>query len=124
MSIPIIRSPRRVKDAIAEAEAIATEKGVPLTVERLAACLEMSREDFVTYIRAEPSVLTPSEARIRRLLCGAYQRIGASLAEELMKTGSHAGAQFLGKNNFGYTDKSDVKADLNIAFTGETELSD
>ena len=124
MPIPIVHSLRRVKDAIAAAENIAAENGVPLTVERLAACLEMSREDLVTYVRSEPSVLTPSEARIRRLLCAAYQRIGAALAEELMKSGSHTGAQFLGKNNFGYTDKSDVKADLNIAFTGETELSD
>ena len=51
-------------------------------------------------------------------------RIGAALAEELMKSGSHTGAAFLGKNNFGYTDKADVRADLNIAFTGEAELSD
>lgn len=124
MSIPIIHSYKRVNEAISEAEAIASEKGVPLTVERLAASLGMSREEFVGYVHARPSVLSNSELRIRRLLCDQYNRIGAALAEELMKSGSHTGAVFLGKNNFGYTDKADVKADLSIAFTGETELSE
>lgn len=124
MANNIFRSPKRVKEAIEQAEAIAAERGVPLTVERLAAGLGMSREAFLSYVHAEPTVLSPAEARIRRLLCEQYYRIGATLAEELMKAGSHTGAAFLGKNNFGYTDKSDVRADLNIAFTGETELSD
>lgn len=124
MSNPLIRSYKRVREAISEAEAIASKNGVPLTVERLAACLGMSREEFVGYVHARPAVLSNSEFRIRRLLCDQYNRIGAALAEELMKSGSHTGAVFLGKNNFGYTDKADVKADLSIAFTGETELSE
>lgn len=124
MANNIFRSPKRVKEAIELAEAIAAERGVPLTVERLAAGLGMSREAFLAYVHAEPTVLSPAETRIRRLLCEQYYRIGAALAEELMKTGSHTGAAFLGKNNFGYTDKADVRADLNIAFTGEAELSD
>ena len=124
MSGNIFRSPGRVKEAIEQAEAIATEKGVPLTVERLAAALGLSREAFLQYVHAQPTVLSPGETRIRRMLCEQYYRIGAALAEELMKSGSHTGAAFLGKNNFGYTDKADVRADLNIAFTGEAELSD
>ncbi|MBR3289618.1 MAG: hypothetical protein IKI63_02440 [Clostridia bacterium] len=120
--------PRRAADvraALDQARAIADSRGLPLTPERIAACLGISRQQFLHMVEHgvdDPAISLSARTRIDRMLWQAYCDCSAELAEELLKPGSHSGAVFLGKNNFGYTDRSDREADLTVQFVGEDDI--
>ena len=122
--------PRRVTEvraALDQARAIADSRGLPLTPERIAACLGISRQQFLHVVENgvdDPDVSPTARIRIHRMLWQAFCDCSAELAEELLKPGSHSGAVFLGKNNFGYSDRSDREADVSVQFVGEDEIPD
>lgn len=122
--------PRRATDvraALDQARAIADSRGLPLTPERIAACLGVSRQQFLHAIEHgvdAPGISPAARARIDRMLWQAFCDCSAELAEELLKPGSHSGAVFLGKNNFGYSDRSDREADLTVQIVGEEDIPD
>ena len=122
--------PRRateVRKALNQARAIADSRGLPLTPERIAACLGISRQQFLHVIENgvdDPDISPAARDRIHHMLWQAFCDCGAELAEELLKPGSHSGAVFLGKNNFGYSDRADRDADISVQFVGEDEIPD
>jgi len=122
--------PRRaaeVRTALDQARAIADSRGLPLTPERIAACLGISRQQFLHAVEHgvdDPDMSPAARIRIHRMLWQAFCDCGAELAEELLKPGSHTGAVFLGKNNFGYSDRAVPDADVSVQFVGEDEIPD
>lgn len=127
MTQTTIHSVRQVRTALETAKAGAAARGLPLTPERIAACLGMSRQTLLRYIEGELQADSPSE-RTRRtvqsMLRQAWWDCNAELAEELLKPGSHSGAVFLGKNNFGYADKADNAHTVDVTFVGENDIAD
>lgn len=127
MTETTIRTVRQVRRALEDAKATAHERGLPLTPERLAACLGLSRKTLLQYVEGSLQAESPSErtrAEVQRLLAQAWCDCNAELAEELLKPGSHSGAVFLGKNNFGYADKAEPHANADVTFVGENAIVD
>lgn len=127
MKEPVIRSTGQVKRAWQQARAIATERGIPLTPERIAACLGISRQTLQRYRDGSLEADSPSElvrARVQDMLQKIWCECNAELAEELLRPGSHSGAVFLGKNNFGYADKAESAAVHEVIFIGEDQIAD
>lgn len=127
MDEPFLRSVQKVNKGILEARRIAAENKLPLTVERIAACLGVSRKRLLAYIHGEvddPQVDEKKKEKIHRVLWQAFCECEAELAEEMLKPGSHTGAVFLGKNNFGYADREDRDADISVTFVGEENIKE
>ena len=122
--------PRRaaeVRTALEKARAIAESRGLPLTPERIAACLGISRQQFLHVVENgvdDPTISESARIHIHRMLWQAFCDCGAELAEELLKPGSHSGAVFLGKNNFGYSDRTDRETEIAVQFVGEDDIPD
>lgn len=118
-------TPEQVEEAIRQARAWAEERGVPLTWERVAACMGIDRE------RLRKLATGAAEgSRVRREAIGRLRRIyldcNATLIEELMASkGSHSGALLLAKNDFGYTDKGETAVGTQpVRFVGEDRLEE
>ena len=127
MNHTLPRQPKTIRAALDQARAIADSRGLPLTPERIAACLGISRQQFLHLAEhgvEDPSLSPGVRHRIHRMLWQAYWDCSAELAEELLKPGSHSGAVFLGKNNFGYTDRMAQDADVSVQFVGEDDIPD
>lgn len=117
-----IRNDRQVRRALEKARVMARERELPLTPERIAACLGISRARLQEYIEGTRQAEHPSgliRERVQALLAQAWRDCNAELAEELLRPGSHSGAVFLGKNNFGYTDKAEPPGHGDVVFVGE-----
>ncbi len=117
-----IRNDRQVRRALEKARVMARERELPLTPERIAACLGISRARLQEYIEGTRQAEHPSglvRGRVQALLAQAWRDCNAELAEELLRPGSHSGAVFLGKNNFGYTDKAEPPEHGDVVFVGE-----
>lgn len=122
-----IRTVRQVRLAMEQARSAADARGLPLTPERLAACLGMSRQTLLRYIEGELQADSPSvhtQEKVQAMLQQAWWDCNAELAEELLKPGSHSGAVFLGKNNFGYADKAEAVHTVDVTFVGEADIAD
>ncbi len=115
----------QVEQALASARAYAAEKGVPLTLERVAARLGLSREE-VRRLATAPPPAARGQRRIAALLRQVYLDCNADLIDELMACkSSHGGALLLAKNDFGYTDKGEIAATvMPVQFVGEDRLED
>ena len=127
MEEPFLRSVALVNKGLSEARRIAADNKLPLTIERIAACLGISRKRLLAYIRDEvedDAVDAKKRARIHKILWQAFCDCEAELAEEMLKPGSHTGAVFLGKNNFGYLDREERDADIIVTFVGEENMKE
>ncbi len=127
MEEPLLRSVSKVNKGLLEAKHIAAENKLPLTIERIAACLGVSRKRLLAYIRDEvddPEVDAKKREKIHQILWQAFCDCEAELAEEMLKPGSHTGAVFLGKNNFGYLDREEREADISVTFVGEENMKE
>ena len=114
----------QVETAVAQARRFAAEKGVPLTLERVAAQLGVSREE-VRHLATSP----PQGRRYQKitaLLKQVYLDCNADLIDELMACkSSHGGALLRAKNDFGYTDKGEVTVGfVPVQFVGEDRMED
>ena len=118
-------TPGRVEEAIVRARARAEERGVPLTLERVAACLGIDR-DRLRQLATGPITGSRAEQAAAERLRQVYLDCNAALIEELMACkGSHSGAMLLAKNDFGYTDKVEVAAGMPpVRFVGEERLEE
>lgn len=120
----ILRRPKAVEEAIRRAETYAREAGVPLTLERVAACLGIGRERL-RQLATAPAGPARSEREVAALLRQVYLDCNAALIEELVACrSSHGGALLLAKNDFGYTDKGDAAAAEPVCFVGEERLEE
>ncbi len=127
MNEPHLRSVSKVNKALLSARQIAADNKLPLTVERIAACLGISRKRLLAYIRDEvedPEITPRKREKIHGILWQAFCDCEAELAEEMLKPGSHTGAVFLGKNNFGYLDREEREADISVTFVGEENIKE
>lgn len=113
-----------VATAIERARALAQENGAPLTLERVAACMNVSPSELAVLGRGEepaPGGWRPSR-REAGLLRGIYRECNAVLAEHcLAAKGASSGALFLMKNDFGYTDRPDPCIGATVVFVGEIQ---
>lgn len=116
----ILRRPKAVEEAIRRAEMYARETGVPLTLERVAACLGVSRE--VIRRLAEKEDPSGDERRVCEALRKVYLRCNADLIESLM-TKNNSGTAMLARSNFGYGEASAVPTGEPVIFVGEEELA-
>lgn len=117
-------SPRQVREGIDEAKRLAEDRGVPLTLERVAACLGIGRERLRQLATASAGPAR-SEREVAALLRQVYLDCNAALIEELVACrSSHGGALLLAKNDFGYTDKGDAAAAEPVCFVGEERLEE
>lgn len=127
MDEPFLRSVAKVNKGLAQARTVAAEHKLPLTIERIAACLGISRKRLLAYIRDEvddPEIDGKRRAKIHTVLWQAFCDCEAELAEEMLKPGSHTGAVFLGKNNFGYCDREERDAEISVTFVGEENMKE
>ena len=127
MNEPHLRSVSKVNKALLSARQIAADNKLPLTVERIAACLGISRKRLLAYIRDEvedPEITPRKREKIHGILWQAFCDCEAELAEEMLKPGSHTGAVFLGKNNFGYLDREERETDISVTFVGEENIKE
>ncbi len=127
MEEPFLRSVAKVNKGLAQAREMAAEHKLPLTIERIAACLGVSRKRLLAYIRDEvedPDADEKKREKIHKILWQAFCDCEAELAEEMLKPGSHTGAVFLGKNNFGYADREERAADVSVTFVGEENIQE
>lgn len=127
MEEPFLRSVSKVNKGLAQARQMAAEHKLPLTIERIAACLGISRKRLLAYIRDEvedPNMDAKKREKIHKILWQAFCDCEAELAEEMLKPGSHTGAVFLGKNNFGYLDREGREADISVTFVGEENIKE
>ena len=116
-------TPRFVREGIAQARRLAEDRGVPLTLERVAACLGIGRERLRELAAAAGR--TRAERETAALLRQVYLDCNAALIEELIACrSSHGGAMLLAKNDFGYTDKGDGAAAEPVCFVGEERLEE
>ncbi|MBQ8752267.1 MAG: hypothetical protein IJZ13_04095 [Clostridia bacterium] len=117
-------TPGRVEEAIVRARARAEERGVPLTLERVAACLGIDR-DRLRQLATGPITGSRAEQAAAERLRQVYLDCNAALIEELMACkGSHSGAMLLAKNDFGYTDKAEAAPAPPVRFVGEERLEE
>jgi len=118
-------TPERVETAIHQARQRAEERGVPLTLERVAACLGIDR-DRLRQLATGPVTGSRAEQEAAQRLRQVYLDCNAALIEELMACkGSHSGAMLLAKNDFGYTDKAEAAAGIPpVRFVGEERLEE
>ncbi len=127
MEEPYLRSVQKVNKGLAAAREMAAQHKLPLTIERIAACLGISRKRLLAYIHDEvddPETNAKRRAKIHGILWQAFCDCEAELAEEMLKPGSHTGAVFLGKNNFGYLDREERDADISVTFVGEENIKE
>ncbi|MBQ2781542.1 MAG: hypothetical protein IJF42_08335 [Clostridia bacterium] len=110
--------------AVTAARQYAVEKGVPLTLERVAAQLGVSRADVRRWATAPPT--GRRHQKTAALLKQVYLDCNADLIDELMACkSSHGGALLLAKNDFGYTDKGEVTVGfVPVQFIGEDRMED
>ena len=113
-----------VAEAIGRARALAQENGAPLTLERVAACMNLAPHELAALGRGEapvPGGWHPSR-READLLRGVYRECNAVLAEHcLAAKGASSGALFLMKNDFGYADRPDPCVGASVVFVGEIQ---
>lgn len=113
-----------VAAAIERARALAHENGAPLTLERVAAYMNVSPYELAALGRGEapaPGGWHPSR-REAGLLREIYRECNAVLAEHcLAAKGASSGALFLMKNDFGYADRPDPCAGTSVVFVGEIQ---
>lgn len=117
----ILRDKRRILSAIDEARRYAAENGVPMTIERIAACLGVDREKLLACIRGDDEEAPPG---IVRTLRAAWDECAASLVEQGMTRGGNATmAMFALKCDHGYNDRPDREpSHVVVHFEGEDRL--
>lgn len=116
----ILRRPKAVEEAIRRAETYAREAGVPLTLERVAACLGVNRE-VIRRLAEQENPADNCERRVCEALRGVYLRCNADLIESLM-TKNNSGTAMLARSNFGYGEETAVQGEP-VVFVGERDLA-
>lgn len=118
----ILTKPRAVERAIERACQYAEKNGVPLTLERVAACLGVRRET-IRRLAERSEFAGRDEERVCRALREAYLRCNADLIEVMM-TKSNTSAVMLARDNFGYDEKGESAAVTEpVVFVGEGEMA-
>ena len=114
-------TPEQINDAIARAREYADNKGVPMTLERLAATLGVERGTLWEYIKDYGDTHTPGVDALKR----AAAECTASVMEHGMTRGnSPIMPIFYLKNNAGYRDKTEQETTHRVTFTGMDNLQD
>ena len=124
-AMKLIQDVGQVESALHEARAYAEEHGVPLTLERVAVCLGISRGRLIEYAeRYEP--VNEDEEAVQRAIKGVYAECNASMMEHgLVKGNSPIMPIFALKANYGYNDRPENDAvSVNVTITGEHDLKD
>lgn len=123
MQRDILRNPRAVEAAIAQATAYASDNQVPLTLERVAACVGVSR-DTVRQYAEQTAFADATERRVCGALRRAYLQCNAALIEVIMTKSNNSGAAMLAKNNFGYGERTETESGAEpVVFVGEEEIA-
>lgn len=120
----ILREPAGVRQAVDSAREFAENKGVAMTLERLAVCLGIGRKSILSFLDTAEKELDGAQRETQALLRRAYEEIAASQAEHGMMKGSHSTMDvLLLKNNHGYGEKTEPETEPDkIVFTGEDEI--
>lgn len=122
MEADILKKPRAVEAAIEQAMSYARENQVPLTLERVAACVGVRRET-IRQLAERTTFADAGERRVCRALREAYLRCNADLIEVMM-TKSNTSATMLARDNFGYGEKEvSAEAAEPVVFVGEGEIA-
>ena len=113
-------TPARVKTALQRWREYAGEKKVPLTAERLAACLHISAARYQRLVSWEGQPPAGQE-EVVALLCAADAEATASVIEHAMLRGTSVNMHLLYlKRHAGYGDRGAEPAA--VRFTGEDEV--
>lgn len=114
-------TPEQINDAIARAREYADKKGVPLTLERLAATLGVTRETLSEYVKEYSSTHNEGAEALKR----AAAECTASVMEHGMVRGnSPIMPIFYLKNNAGYRDRVEQETTHRVTFIGMDNLQD
>lgn len=116
---PVFNDPDRVEAAVNRAKQTAQEKGVPLTLSRLADCLAVEEEELYTFLESQGG--GPAARESRRRLRLARQGCRAELLEAMMDKGYNGpGVILVGKHEFGLEEKP--AGQVTVIFTGADRL--
>ncbi|MCI8554814.1 MAG: hypothetical protein HFJ80_07725 [Clostridiales bacterium] len=114
---------RRVQTAVREAKAFAEEKKVPLTIERLAAFLGVSRMELLEELERKEGDDEIGREKARALLRRTCAEAVASVVEfGLLKGNTPTMTMFYLKSNAGYRERMEKERPPDICFYGEEEL--
>ena len=114
---------RKVLRGIKQARTAATDKGVPLTLERVAACADLDCAKLCELAAMETLPAGCSAAAWEAIRAVVFD-CRAELAEHVLTPKvSATGGVFLLKHNFGYADKA-TEAFPEVVFTGEEQLEE
>lgn len=114
------RRPDEIRAAIEQAKSIAAEKNAPLTVERLAAALDMDTSQLQAAAEGGWQGKSRREREVARLLQAAWREAMASVVEHALLRGSGASVhmQYL-KSRLEPSTASETRP---VYFVGEEEL--
>ena len=117
----ILAKPRAVERAIEEAMRYARENAIPLTLERVAACVGVRRET-IRHMAEKTVFANSGEKRVCEALRRAYLQCNADLIEVMM-TKSNNSAAMLARDNFGYGERDALETAAPVVFVGEEEMA-
>ena len=110
-----------MEKAIQKAIHYARENAVPLTLERVAACVGVRRET-VRRMAEKTEFANKNEKRVCEALRSAYLQCNADLIEVMM-TKSNNSAAMLARDNFGYGERDAAEATAPVVFVGEGDIA-
>ncbi|HIW74466.1 MAG TPA: hypothetical protein H9684_09085 [Firmicutes bacterium] len=126
MTLPAaLTDPERVNEAIERAKRSAAERKVPLTVERLAACLQVEPADIREAVRQAKAGRGGRSSRRRagEALKEVCAECRAVLMEQgLARSSSPVLPMFGLKVHFGYTDRPEEDGVPSVRFEGEDAI--
>lgn len=89
--------------------------GKPYTITGLALALDMTRQGLINYEEREEFLDTIKKAKLK---------VEGYAEEQLYKGGNTAGVIFSLKNNYGWVDKQEIKADVDTDITLNIDIED
>jgi hypothetical protein len=125
-----IYNPEIIQKGIEEACKYAEEKGIPLTLGRLCACINVDRAELIGYLKGSFATGEENEEKKNKrelsikILKKAYNLCNAECEDSLAIGRGTIGNIFLAKNNYGYVDKVEVNTTEKVIFCGENDMQD
>ncbi len=121
---PILANPDRVRQAVESARNYAQERGISMTVERLAVCLGIPSREILDFALSErqPDGIYKESYMLLKMAC---EEIAASHIEHGMTRGNNPSMDILMlKSNLNYRDREEPPQTTTVVFIGEDMLPD
>ena len=120
---PYVNNPVSIQNAITQYFQLTLEDGNKPTVNGLALAIGISKKQMTDLIEGKKVYISGAELKGKEVIENALQVIATANELDIAESGG-MGAMFLGKNNFGLTDKSEVSITTDNNEITDKELED